>query len=795
MVIAARGSGESPQSDWTDPSAYTKDSNKGAGQVNYDVYTRLKSNNPNLHWALDPVMYPADSVVPDLVPGQAFGNYLQSVDSGTSAVLDDIARTERVCQGGVKYLFLGYSQGAWVIHKVVNALGSKLLGKVVGVGLAGDPEFVAFQKIVRDNKLLDIEDGVSAAFDAANTGVPASIVGVTGSYCFPFDPVCQSTPRNAVSLAQCGAGSIDCPHFRYVIDGETTKEADFLDLGLPSQSVWPRLTLSKPPLGKVGTAYSWTATVKPTVRTSYTWSNDNTLPPGLQFSPDGVLSGTPTKAGLYSFVVTATSAEQRTAFGLVNLTINSGGALAVTTAGLPDATVGENFKQEFAGSGGFLPYSWKASGSALSAELNFSTGLAMLTGTPNQVGQYDLTVTVTDSKGTSASKTYTLTVVPAPAPGGSDDWLMFGHDAGMTFYNPGEQTLNPGNVGNLRQQWAANQNVVLPDPVVMNGVVYRAEYVLTSSGAYQYMVGAYSLSSGSQLWSVPGRRVWAAGNNEILVQSDNVLFALNLDGTTKWTHRIVYCDGCGNRLLVDGNTIIDTLQGSLESVDAATGQQNWFLQLHGNNEFVVKDGLIVLATRLLDANGTNPYEVLEAINEVDASLVWRLDRSSCVGDVYHLVAIGSQFMVQDSCTGALETRELQTGAFVSQITGYGQSDVNGSTLGPTATDGATLYAATQHAVIGDDGNTSYTVTMRAFTGSTEQWHTVLSGNSYPMWTVLANGVLYVGTYDGTTGEQVFALRAESGQVLWSSPTLGQNTYNSVEVAGGHLIIGPLVFGL
>lgn len=792
MVIAARGSGESPQSNWTDPSAYTQDQNKGAGQVNYDVYQRLKAANPNLHWSLDPVMYPADSVFPDLIT--AVVNYTASVDSGKTTALDDIARTERVCHGGVKYLFLGYSQGAWVIHKVVHALG-KLLGKVVGVGLAGDSDFVSGQKIVRDYKLLDTFDGVSSLIDAADTGVPGSIMGVTGSYCFPLDPVCQATPRNAPSLALCAAGSSDCPHFRYVTDGETAKEADFLEQGLPKQTVWPKLTLTQPPLGLVGSAYTWSATVKPTARTSYTWSEVGNLPPGLQFSSGGVLSGNPTKAGIYTFTVTATSAEQRTATGVVTVTINSPGALTVTTASLPDATVGAAYKQVFDGSGGYLPYTWKATGSALSAGMNFTASTATLSGSPNQVGQYGLTVSVTDSKGTTASKSFTLTVVAAPTANGSAEWGMTGYDSGHTYYNTGEAAISTANAGSLSHAWSVDQNVAEENPVEMGGVVYRNDYVPDSSGAYHFMVSAYSLSSGNQLWSVQGGRVWAAGDGVVLEQSGSNLIALNPDGTTKWTHHIYYCDGCGNALVIDGNTIIDTLQGSLESVDATTGQQNWTYQLHGNNEFVVKDGLIVLATRLMDPTGGLPYEVLEAINEVDTSLVWRIDRSSCDGDVGHLIAVGSKLMVQDGCTGAFETHDLLTGAFQSQFTGYSQyDDTTTSILGPTATDGQTLYAATMHSVIGSDGNSTNTITVRAFAGSTEQWHTVLPGNLFPTGAALANGVVYVSGDDYTSGQTVYAINASSGQILWTSPVLSNNNvWDGVIVGESHVILGGDVF--
>jgi hypothetical protein len=41
MVMAVRGSGESPQ-DWTNPANYISDKYHGAGEVNWDVYTAAK---------------------------------------------------------------------------------------------------------------------------------------------------------------------------------------------------------------------------------------------------------------------------------------------------------------------------------------------------------------------------------------------------------------------------------------------------------------------------------------------------------------------------------------------------------------------------------------------------------------------------------------------------------------------------------------------------------------------------------------------------------------------------------
>jgi hypothetical protein len=72
------------------------------------------------------------------------------------------------------------------------------------------------------------------------------------------------------------------------------------------------------PDGVVGTAYSaqlQTQAATPNWVAPYTWTltpSSPALPPGLSFSSDGLISGTPTTAGSYNFVVRVTDAQSRT---------------------------------------------------------------------------------------------------------------------------------------------------------------------------------------------------------------------------------------------------------------------------------------------------------------------------------------------------------------------------------------------------------------------------------------------------------------------------------------------------
>ena len=75
------------------------------------------------------------------------------------------------------------------------------------------------------------------------------------------------------------------------------------------------------PSGEVGVFYTYTLTASGGGGT-YSWSmSSGLLPPGLSLSPGGVISGTPTADGAYSFTVTVNSLEGEATKGL-SITVN-----------------------------------------------------------------------------------------------------------------------------------------------------------------------------------------------------------------------------------------------------------------------------------------------------------------------------------------------------------------------------------------------------------------------------------------------------------------------------------------
>ena len=182
------------------------------------------------------------------------------------------------------------------------------------------------------------------------------------------------------------------------------------------------ITTESLPNGTVGVAYS--AQLAAAGGTgSYSWSATG-LPAWLTLNASsGVLAGTPTAAGTYSFTVQVTDSAKSTDSKAFSITIVQ--ALAIATASpLPGGTVGTAYSQTLAATGGILPYSWSATGLPTWLALNASTGV--LAGTPAAAGAYNFTVQVTDGAKSTASKAFTITIIQAltilttsPLPGGT----------------------------------------------------------------------------------------------------------------------------------------------------------------------------------------------------------------------------------------------------------------------------------------------------------------------------------------------------------------------------------------
>jgi 6-phosphogluconolactonase (cycloisomerase 2 family) len=184
-----------------------------------------------------------------------------------------------------------------------------------------------------------------------------------------------------------------------------TATSPTLTIVILSQLTIPATSL---PAGMVGTAYN--AVLQATGgKTPYTWTKaSGNLPTGVNLnSATGVISGTPTAAGTFTFTVSVKDTDNFTvtkAFGIVivsQLTVT-------TTSNLPLGETGTPYSQALQAAGGAAPYTWSASpgpppGLSLSAA-------GTLVGTPTAAGAFNFTVSVKDSDNFTATKTFSILI-------------------------------------------------------------------------------------------------------------------------------------------------------------------------------------------------------------------------------------------------------------------------------------------------------------------------------------------------------------------------------------------------
>ncbi|HET8925758.1 MAG TPA: kelch repeat-containing protein [Candidatus Acidoferrum sp.] len=143
---------------------------------------------------------------------------------------------------------------------------------------------------------------------------------------------------------------------------------------------------------------------------SLTWSlASGSLPPGLTLSPGGILSGSPTTTGSFSFTVSVTdgSTPPKTVSANFTLTVNTL-PLTFTASTVPTAVAGKPYVQALPVVGGTQPYNGTVTSGTLPPGLSLVGNL--LNGTPSGTGNFAFTVTVTDSSTPTQTATQTLTM-------------------------------------------------------------------------------------------------------------------------------------------------------------------------------------------------------------------------------------------------------------------------------------------------------------------------------------------------------------------------------------------------
>jgi uncharacterized protein (TIGR03437 family) len=134
------------------------------------------------------------------------------------------------------------------------------------------------------------------------------------------------------------------------------------------------------------------------------------LPDGLGISSAGKISGTPTKAGVFTVTISVRDSLTNTTSKDLSLTISAQPSF-VTSSPLPPATAGTVYSVTFAGTGGLSPYNYFLQSAASSLPPGLALSQAgVLSGTPPAAGVFTFTVQLVDQNKSTISQTFQLTV-------------------------------------------------------------------------------------------------------------------------------------------------------------------------------------------------------------------------------------------------------------------------------------------------------------------------------------------------------------------------------------------------
>ncbi len=295
-----------------------------------------------------------------------------------------------------------------------------------------------------------------------------------------------NTSTGALTGTPTGGGPFNFTISAHDAGASTGSQAYALTMTAPTIVLAPA-TL---PAATQNSAYSQAVTASGGTST-YTYAvTSGALPAGLSLSSAGVLSGTSTVYGTFTFQVTATdssaSAGPYTGTRSYSLTVHASPPV-ITTSSLPAGTVGTAYSQTIAVSGGVGPYTFAVTAGSLPAGLSLSSA-GVVSGTPTAGGTFPVTVTVTDSQSGTGTQSYSL-IISAPTVAVAPGTLP-----AATLHAAYSQTVS-GSGGTTPYIFSVTSGALPPGVSLSSGGVLSGHP--TTNGTYNFDITATDSSTGS----------------------------------------------------------------------------------------------------------------------------------------------------------------------------------------------------------------------------------------------------------------------------------------------------------
>lgn len=244
------------------------------------------------------------------------------------------------------------------------------------------------------------------ASGALPAGVSAKASSTTTSLNLTGTPTTAATDSFTVKVTGCSGYSSE-KAYQVVVQ--------------PKQSGALVITTTSVPNGTVGAAYSAIVNASGGC-TPYKWAiASGALPAGITAKTSSTttslnLTGTPTTAATDSFTLKVAGCGGGTYNKSYKVIVqaSTSGALAITTASLPNGTVGATYSAVVKASGGCTPYKWAIASGALPAGITATTASTTtslnLSGTPTTAATDSFTVKVTGCGGGTYDEPYKVVV-------------------------------------------------------------------------------------------------------------------------------------------------------------------------------------------------------------------------------------------------------------------------------------------------------------------------------------------------------------------------------------------------